>query len=276
MSRRPEEHLSHVVNASGTGDATADVRALLEYGLGRKLETERKQRIAEGKELREYPYVSEAGRCPRQIYFALTNTPRTESMTLDSYMTLRIGNKAEELYVELLEAAGVKILSQQRVELEVDGEKVVGKLDLLIEVPEEVRSKIPGLDERELWEIKTKNTRSLAWTLTRGGPDSTDGYRKQVQSYLHGAAQGLVPKPTKARGRLVYTAVGATKGEPLFHAWFVDYDEISAVSDLNVLSLAMKNARMGNDPGIPAEYAKCPNFPCNYCDWKKLCFPVGR
>lgn len=268
---RPQDHLSHVVAESGTGDATADVRALLEYGLAKKLEQDRLLRVAEGKEFREYPYVSEAGRCRRQLYFALTNTPRTEKMTLDSYMTLSLGNKAEELYAELLLAAGVKILAQERVELEGDGEKVVGKLDLLIEVPAEVRNLIPGLDEREIWELKTKNSRALGWMLKRGGPEAEDGHIKQLRAYLHAGATGVVPEPTKARGRLVYTAVGATKGEPLFHAWFVPYSEVLAKMDLAILGQAMKRARDGSDPGIPPEYESNPTWPCNYCDWRRLC-----
>lgn len=268
-----QTHLATVVAERGTGDATAAVRGLLEYGMRKRLEQERQARAAEGKDVREYPYVSEAGKCPRQLFFALTNTPKTEELTLDSYMTLRLGSKAEELYLDLLEAAGVKILTQERVELESDGEKVVGKLDLLIEIPEEVRSIVPGLDPREVWELKTKNSRSLGWLLKRGGPDSVDGYVKQLMAYLHAAATGLIPKPTHARGRLVYTAVGATKGEPLFHAWFVAYDKKSVTKDLGVLGQAMKDARAGNDPGIPEAYKACPNFPCGYCDWKRKCFP---
>jgi len=274
-SLRPQQHLSEVVAEHGTGDATGPVRALLKYGMRRKLEAEKQERISQGKEFREYPYVTDAGRCPRQVFFALTNVPRTQELTLDSYMTLRIGNKVEELYIDLLKAAGVTILTQERVELESDGEKVVGKLDLLIEVPEEVRALIPGLDERELWEVKTKNSRSLAWVIKRGGPEPDDGYAKQVRGYLHAAQQDMIPKPTQARGRLIYTAVGATKGEPLFHAWFVPYDGASVEKDLAILGQAMKDARAGNDPGIPKEYADCPNFPCNYCDWKRLCFPRG-
>lgn len=269
----PQEHLSTTVANYGTGDATGPVRALLEYGMKRRLEAERLERVAQGKEFREYPYVTEAGRCPRQVYFALTNEPKTEELTLDSYMTMRLGSKAEELYLELLEAAGVKILAQERIELESDGEKVVGKLDLVIEVPEDVREIVPGLDPREVWELKTKNSRALGWLIKRGGPDAQDGYVKQLGAYLHGAAKGLFPKPTKARGRLVYTAVGATKGEPLFHAWFVAYDGQAVEADLKTLGRAMKDARDRRDPGIPEAFKSCPNFPCRYCDWQRKCFP---
>jgi hypothetical protein len=266
MSPAPQEHLSTVVASSGTGDATAPVRALLEYGLRKKLAAEVDTR-------EPGVHVSQAGKCPRQVFFSLTGVPKTEALTLDSYMTLRLGNKAEELYLDLLTAAGVTILTQQRVELEHDGETIHGTLDLLIEVPEEVRALIPGLDPRELWEIKTKNSRALGWILKRGGPDAEDGYVKQLRGYLHAADSGQIPKPTHARGRLVYTAVGATKGEPLFHAWFVPYDLDEAKKDLVFLSQAMKGARAGSDPGIPEAYKSCPNWPCGYCDHKRLCFP---
>jgi hypothetical protein len=188
-------------------------------------------------------------------------------------MTLRLGSKAEELYLELLKAAGVTVLSQERIELESDGEKVVGKLDLVIEVPEEVREIVPGLDPREVWELKTKNSRALGWVIKRGGPEKDDAYIKQLRGYLHAAAEGQIPKPTQARGRLVYTAVGATKGEPLFHAWFVPYDGEAVKQDLAVLGRAMKDARANLDPGIPKAYSDCPNWPCGYCDWKGKCFP---
>lgn len=270
-----QEHLSSIAHKHGTGEATSAVRSLLELGMVKKLEQEKAQRAAEGKDKREYPYVSEAGKCARQVYFALTNEPKTEALTLDSYVTLRMGNKAEEIYMELLEAAGVTILAQERVELDGNGEKVVGKLDLLIEVPEHVRKLIPGLDEREIWELKTKSSRALGWLLKRGGPDAEDAYVKQIRAYVHAGETGKAPKPTKARGRLVYTATGATKGEPLFHAWFVEADSQAVENDLIALGQAMKDARDGLDPGIPPEFSNCPNFPCNYCDWRSLCFPRG-
>ncbi len=273
MTLASQSHLRDVVNQHGSGDASAPVRALLEYGLQRQLETERAARIAEGKELREYPYITDAGRCPRQLFFALTNTDKTEPLTLDSWMTLNLGKKAEELYTQLLEAAGVTILAQERVELAADGEKVVGKLDLLIEVPEEIRALIPGLDPCELWELKCKNSRALGWVIKRGGPAEDDAYIRQVRGYLHGSATGAIPKPTHARGRLIYTAVGATKGEPLFHAWFVPYDRQAALQDLAVLGQAMRNARSGADPGIPEAFKDAPTWPCSYCDYRGHCFP---
>jgi hypothetical protein len=262
----PQVHLKQIEDEHGTGDASGPVRALLEYGMRKKLASEINDR-APG------VHVSDAGRCPRQVFFSLTGVPRTETLTLDSYMTLNLGKKAEELYLDLLEHAGVKVMAQQRVTLDHDGEKIHGTLDLLIEVPEDVRALIPGLDPREIWELKTKNTRALAWLVKKGGPDAEDGYVKQLGGYLHGAQSGQYPPPTKARGRLIYTAVGATKGEPLFHAWFVDYNDGAVTEDLARLSDAAKNARAGIDPGIPEAFKGCPNFPCNYCDWKGKCFP---
>lgn len=267
----PQAHLASVFAESGTGDATAAVRALLEIGMAKLLEKEKAERAAQGKDVREYAYVSEAGKCPRQLFFAFTGVPKSESLTLDQWMTFRIGKLAEQAYIELLEAAGVTILSQERVELESDGEKVVGKLDLLLEIPAEIRERVPGLDARELWELKTKNSRALGWMLKRGGPDAEDGYVRQVRAYLHAGANGQIPAPTQARGRLVYTAVGATKGEPLFHAWFVPYEASLAASDLSTLAHAMKGARAGVDPGIPEAYRERPNWPCGYCDWKRHC-----
>lgn len=261
----PQRHLSEIVGEHGTGDATGPVRALLEYGMRRKLESEVNDR-------EPGVHVSDAGRCPRQVFFSLTGVPKTEELTLDSWMTLNLGKKAEELYLELLEAAGVKVLIQQRIALEHDGETIHGTLDMVIEVPEEVRKLIPGLDPVEVWELKTKNSRAMSWLLKRGGPETDDGYVKQLRGYLEGAQRGQVPKPTKARGRLVYTAVGATKGEPLFHAWFVDYDEAETLKDLKRLSDSMKGAREGIDPGIPEGFERT-KFPCSYCDYCSKCWP---
>lgn len=261
-----QSHLSTVVANHGTGSATDPVRKLLELGLKKKLAAEVDEWDPKS------VHVSDAGKCPRQLFFRLTGVPKTEELTLDSYVTLRMGNKAEELYLELLEAAGVKVLTQQRVEIEHDGETIHGTLDLIIEVPEEVRSLIPGLDEREVWELKSKNTRALGWLLKRGGPDQGDGYVKQLRGYLEAAKRKLVPRPTQARGRLIYTAVGATRGEPLFHSWFVEYDEAESRADLTRLSQSMKDAREGLDPGIPEGYT-FSKYPCSYCDFRGHCFP---
>ncbi len=260
----PQEHLATTVAEHGTGDASGPVRALLELGMRNKLREP---------DTREPGlHVSDAGKCPRQLFFRLTGVSKTEPMTLDSWMTLNLGKKAEELYLELLEAAGVRIIAQQTMTLEKDGEKVTGTLDLLLEIPEAVREIVPGLDPREVWELKTKNSRALGWVIKRGGPDGDDGYVKQLNGYLHGSTV----KPTHARGRLVYTAVGATRGEPLFHAWFVDYDVEKVEADLARLAKIGKDAKAGIDPGIPEAFAKCPNWPCGYCDWKRLCFPRSK
>lgn len=264
---REQTHLSTVVANTGTGDATDAVRALLELGLKNKLENEVDDRLPG-------LHVSMAGKCPRQVYFILTGEPKTEPLTLDSWMTLNLGKKAEELYLDLLQSAGVKVLTQQRVTLEVDGETIHGTLDLIIEVPEEVRALIPGLDPRELWELKTKNSRAMGWLLKNGGPKDDDGYLKQVGGYLKSASEGRVPKPTTMRGRLIYTAVGATKGEPLFHAWFVPYDREAVEQDLARLAALGKAAREGRDPGVPEEFKDgWAKFPCSYCDWRSKCHP---
>lgn len=268
---RPQQHLANIFAAVGSGDATADVRALLEIGLREMLEREHAERVAEGKATREYPYVSEAGKCPRQLYFALTNTPKTEALTLDSWMTLRLGKLAESAYVELLEAAGVKILQQERVVFEVEGEEIHGKLDLLLEIPENLREAIPGLGATELWELKVKNSRALGWMLKRGGPEADDNYVRQARLYAHGGELGLYPRAERVR--LVYAASGATKGEPLFHSWYIEPNEKAAADDLRILADAMKVARAGADPGIPVAYLKCPLWPCGYCDYKRLCHP---
>lgn len=260
---RPQTHLKEIQAAFGSGGATDSVRALLQLGMERKLASEPDD--WNGKVL----HISDAGKCPRQVYFRLTGAPRAP-MTLDSWMTLNLGKKAEELYTELLLSAGVRILSQQTISLERDGETITGTLDMLLEIPESVREIVPGLDPVEVWELKTKNSRAMGLMLKQGGPQADDGYRKQVRGYLQGAAEGKVPAPTHARGRLIYTAVGATKGEPLFHAWYVEADEAEVEADLQKLAEVGKAAREGREPAIPEgfEFSK---FPCSYCDYRPHC-----
>lgn len=273
-----QPHLKSVVAEFGEGDATTPLRRVLELGLSKQLELEALERAKEGR-THDHPWISDAGKCPRATYLALSGVPKTEALSLDSWMTLTMGRLAETLYIQLLEMAGVKIVSQQRVELERDGHTISGRIDLLVEIPDDLREQIPGLDERELWEIKTKNSRAMGWTIKRGGPAKDDNYVRQVNGYLHAAAEGKIPKPTYARARLVYTAVGATKGEPLLHAWFVEYDRDQAERDIASLASLAQMAKSGVDPGIPEAYAeehrktgKPPLFPCGYCDYRGHCF----
>jgi len=251
---RPQQHLADVVRAHGSGDATEELREILRKGLFALEDQKRELRIkTRGTADKRNPYVSDAGRCIRQVTYSLLNIEPSDPFTEDSLMNFLVGHSVEEAWAQILTAAGAEYVREESVLIEFGNTVVSGRKDF------------DGI--RLLWlgsivELKSINSRSMAFTLRRNEPGKPD-HRRQLNLYLY--------ENTTPTGYLVYLVKDATKGEPILHAWRVDLDAGQAEADLLALAAADEMAKSNRVPPIP-DGMKQNKWPCSYCQYQTICW----
>lgn len=268
MAWQKPQHLAQVVEANGTGSATATIVRWVEEGIKAANDASQAERIAaKGTDKKANPYATDAGKCVRQVYFSLTGVPQTEPLTTDSYINFGVGHSVEEWLAGCLKASGAEVMQEVRIEIPAGDTVVSGRVDFLLGLKE----------ENALVELKTTSSRAMG-AMLRYGELGKDDHRKQANIYLHASQLGLLPHKYD-HAYLVYCVKDATRREPPLHAFQVNYDKSAAEADLKSLALIAKMAAAGRDPGIPAEYqakfaekGKTPVFPCGYCSYKTHCW----
>ncbi len=251
---RPQTHLREVVNAHGTPDGTAVILPIIASGLQKLADAEKARRFVErGTDKKLNPGVSDAGKCERKVVLSLMNIPETNPPDVDAQLRFAVGHAFEDAIARILEAyQGATYLREERVEIPAIGTKITGRRDFSA-----VRVEL--LDS--ILELKSTNARAMGFLLKRGTPN--DEHVRQLNLYLHAAC--------KAKGYLVYLVAGSTKGEPILHAWTVNYDGLMAALDVTRLEVAAEFARQGKTPAIPHGY-KPSAYPCSYCSMKDFCW----
>jgi CRISPR/Cas system-associated exonuclease Cas4 (RecB family) len=261
---RPQQHLAEVVRNTGSGNATDELRSILRNGLVALNDAQQAERLAQrGTADKLNPHVSDAGKCPRQITYSLRNIKPSDPMTEDSLTNFLVGHAVEEVWAKILIAAGAEIVREERVSIPAGNTVVTGRKDFGIKL----------LWRQSIVELKSTNSRSMAFMLKSGEKGKAD-HRKQLNLYLHASK---FPHPLGAvdTGYLVYVVKDATKGEPILHAWEVEYDEGQANNDLMALSLADEIAKRGELAPVPEGYSST-KFPCTYCNWRSACWKGGK
>lgn len=252
---RPQTHLAQITEEYGSGDATADLREILRSGLVALEERKRQQRIAErGDGDKHNPFVSDAGKCFRQVVYSLMNAEMTNPPTEDALMNFLVGHCVEEAWAEILTAAGAEYVREERVRIPAGDTFVTGRKDFTSGTLLRWRDAIT--------ELKSTNSRAMGWMLKKG-EHGKDEHRRQLNLYLY--------HDDLPAGYLVYLVKDTTKGEPILHAFRVEIDREQAENDIATMTEADKLAKRGELPPIPEEYAKRPNFPCSYCSWSTQC-----
>lgn len=298
MGWRRQEHLAQIVEEHGSPALTKAIVGLIEEGLAARNKKERAERDEAKKGQPRNPYITDAGKCPRQIFFRLTGVEETEPLTTDSLANFGIGHAIEEWIAGILEDADIDIVREIYVRIEGDNGTIIsGRADFFVSIALRMSS---GEVEHFLLELKSVNSRGMGWMIKRH-EEGKDDHRRQLRLYLDASRQGLLDinpdcvacegkgrvvqesngrrrhricrlcRPFFKTGVLLYVVKDPTKGEPVLHAYEVPYDSELAEGDKEFLSLIDSMAKEGTDPGRPKEYEK-NKFPCSYCSFKTFCW----
>ena len=185
-------------------------------------------------------YISEAGKCPRQIFFKFKNVPRKE-MEANILRLFDHGDHMHQLIMKpLLSIRDVHVVCS---EIDIPPQELVrGRADAIIS------------DGKNLYVLDIKSMNSMVFrNLTEPKEENVN----QLQLYLH---YFKVPK-----GILLYV----DKDKLELKEFTVVYNKTTAENILNNLTVLKKQI---DSNVIPCRIPDYPdNWQCNYCQFREIC-----
>lgn len=251
---RPQQHLAEIARRTAPADTADELRSILTRGLFAIREQRTAQRIAErGDNDKHNPYISDAGRCLRDVTYTLRNIEPSDPMTEDSLTNFLVGSAVEEAWAKIMTAAGAEFIREEKVSIPIGETVVTGRKDF-----DGVRMEWGDT----IVELKSTNSRAMGWMLKRG-ERGKDGHRRQLNLYLFAEQRSI--------GVLVYLVKDATRGEPIMHSFVVERDDAQANNDLQAMLSAVEIAKRGKIAPIPDGMSQ-KAYPCSYCSYKTRCW----
>lgn len=201
-------------------------------------------------------YISDVGKCHRQIALSIKETEETNPTSPDALLNMHFGTVMEKDIAELLKKySDLKIFEQTGSVIKKNGQEIRGRSDFEI-----IMSSKDGL---ELIELKTISMEAATWML-RKKEYAKDEHARQLNLYMHNLGY-------KA-GRLVYLLRSATKGARIGWEVTVKYNEEQARKDIEELVLLGSKVESEEEVPIPSEYTDPSKFPCGWCKYQDYCW----
>jgi len=187
-------------------------------------------------------YISEAGKCPRQIFFKFKSAPKEE---LDPRF-LRIfeqGDVIHEKLVRMLRSMGILECAEIPIAPQED---ISGRADAVVVLNR----------ERYLIDFKSINS-----SILRGMKEPKEEHVSQVQLYLHFF--------NIKRGILLYEGKDTLE----LKEFTINYDNNLAKRILKQFKDLKDNLQKDIVPECLSDYPK--NWQCRYCQFKDVCETAG-
>ena len=188
----------------------------------------------------EHFYISEAGKCPRQIFFKFKNAPRKE-MEANILRLFDHGDHMHQLIMKpLLSTREVRVVT---AEVDIPPQELVrGRADAVIS------------DGKELYVLDIKSMNSMVFkNLTEPKEENIN----QIQLYLH---YFKIPK-----GIILYV----DKDKLDLKEFAVNYNKTLVEKILKDLTCLKKQIDSNTIPSRIPDYPD--NWQCRYCQFKKIC-----
>ncbi|MDD5144997.1 MAG: PD-(D/E)XK nuclease family protein, partial [Candidatus Pacebacteria bacterium] len=187
-------------------------------------------------------YITDAGKCPRAIFFKFKNVPR-EKMTPAVLRMLDHGDYVQMHILNCLFSLGIVRASEIKIPPQ---EVISGRADAIVTI------------ENELYVVDFKSMNSFKFS---GLISPLEENVNQIQLYLH---YFKIPK-----GILLYV----NKDTLALKEFYVNYDEARAKNLLE--SLNKLKAKIDKDC-LPERVQDYPvNFQCRFCQFKDICRTAG-
>ena len=185
-------------------------------------------------------YISEAGKCPRQIFFKFKNAPAKE---LDASF-LRLFDHGEHIHQLIMKPLiGTREIHVVASEVEIPPQELVrGRADAVIS------------DGKVLYVLDIKSMNSMIFRNLLGPKEEN---MDQLQLYLH---YFKIQK-----GILLYV----DKDKLALKEFLVDYDKPRAEKILSRLTILKKQIDSNTIPPRIMEYPK--SWQCQYCQFRTIC-----
>ncbi len=189
-------------------------------------------------------YITDAGRCPRSVFFKFKNVPR-EEMEARVLRMFDHGDYIHQLIMKpLLSMRDVHVIAS---EINIPPQEIIsGRADAIISTG------------KDLYVLDIKSMNSMIFkNLTEPKEENID----QIQLYLHyfKILQGI----------LLYVS----KDNQELREFIIDYDKKRALSLLDALSNLKTKIDSDTVPDRIPEYPD--NWQCQYCQFKEICSMAG-
>jgi len=189
-------------------------------------------------------YISDAGRCPRSIFFKFKKAPR-EDIEARVLRMFDHGDSIHQLIMKPLFATrGIHVVAS---EVNISPQEIIsGRADAIIS------------DGKDLYVVDIKSINSM---IFRGLEEPKEEHIDQLQLYLHFFKQ--------KKGILLYV----NKDNQELKEFFVNYDQNRVQPILKDLS----NLKTQIDSNVvPQRILGWPkNWQCQYCQFKEICSMTG-
>ncbi|MBZ9577783.1 PD-(D/E)XK nuclease family protein [Patescibacteria group bacterium] len=188
----------------------------------------------------EHFYISEAGKCPRQIFFKFKNAPR-KKMEANILRLFDHGDHMHQLIMKpLLSTRDIHIVCS---EIDIPPEELVrGRADAIVS------------DGKQLYVLDIKSMNSMVFkNLNEPKQENVS----QLQLYLH---YFKIP-----RGILLYV----DKDKLELKEFPISYNQVQAETLLKQLATLKKQIDSNTIPSRIPGYPE--NWQCNYCQFREIC-----
>lgn len=196
------------------------------------------------KEQRHF-YITDAGKCPRAIFFKFKNVPR-EEMEANVLRMFEQGDHIHQLIMKsLLSTREIHVVAS---EVDIPPQELIsGRADAIIS------------DGKELYTLDIKSMNSMVFrNLNEPKPENID----QLQLYLH---YFKIPK-----GILLYV----NKDNQELKEFIINYDRGLANNLLNELNDLKSKIDRNIVPDRIPDYPQ--NWQCQYCQFREICGLAGK
>lgn len=206
-------------------------------------------------------YISDAGKCEKQVWYSINDWPVTNPPGVDSLMNFALGHAAEEMFSSQLERFGVKLLREVRVEIPWRHVTITGRIDFLL-VAENFIAELKSTSQRQMFAISKKG----------GRPE----HASQLLLYLLAGKLGLlrahgIPPEMCEEGVLAYLVKDATRGKRNRWMFDVPFDWNEAEGIMDSLVEMTDLAQLPQPPQTPSGFQE-DKFPCSYCAFQAGCW----
>jgi len=189
-------------------------------------------------------YITDAGRCPRSIFFKFKNVPRQDIEA----KVLRMFDHGDHIHQMIMKPlVSTREIHVVAAEVNIPPQELVsGRADAIIS------------DGKTLYVLDIKSMNSMIFrNLAKPKEENID----QIQLYLHFFK---IPK-----GILLYV----NKDSQELKEFIVDYDKKRSLALLSALSDLQKKIKANTIPDRIAEYPS--GWQCQYCQFKRICSLTG-
>ena len=188
-------------------------------------------------------YVSDAGKCPRQIFFKFKKAPRKEMEP----RILRIFDQGDYVHLRLMRdlfSLGIVVASEIDIPPQQD---IGGRADAIVRI------------NNELYVVDFKSINS---TILQKMDKPKEDHILQVQLYLHFF--------NLKKGILLYEG----KDNSMMKEFLVEYDENKVKKVLEDFSRLKVNVEKNLVPKQLPDFPK--NWQCQYCQFREICELAGK